>query len=245
MANDPEAWAQALTRAVGALLKARLSGAYLHGSGALGGFVPGRSDIDLLLVVDRPLAGPAARALAATLTCVPACPGSGLECSVLTREQAKDPAGGRFELHVCTGVGAKVVEGRGHAGDPDLVLHSVVVRAAGVTLAGPPPVEVFGTVSDHIVLSRLGDELAWALDNAPTAYGVLNACRAGLWVEERRVASKIDGGEWGLRRYPSWEAVINQALDDQRQQSVSGGTAGSSEAQRFVRMVLDELGAAR
>ena len=56
--TDPEAFAHRLDQVVRQTVGDRLVGTYLHGSAALGGFVPGRSDIDLLVVVDGPVDGP-------------------------------------------------------------------------------------------------------------------------------------------------------------------------------------------
>ncbi|MGH9252577.1 MAG: hypothetical protein ACRD0W_24125, partial [Acidimicrobiales bacterium] len=63
-------------------------------------------------------------------------------------------------------------------GDPDLLMHYVACRAAGIVVRGPPPAELVGEVARIDVLGDLEVELRWALDDAPEAYGVLNACRA-------------------------------------------------------------------
>src|SRR6188508_2850766 len=47
---------QALTAEVGAVLGGRVVGVYAHGSLLLGGYLPTRSDIDALVVVEDPLA---------------------------------------------------------------------------------------------------------------------------------------------------------------------------------------------
>jgi streptomycin 3"-adenylyltransferase len=212
-------------------------GAYVHGSAALGGFVPGRSDVDLLFVVRRALAPGAKEALAAAIQAFPGCPGVGIETSLLTVEQAANPVSGGFELHICTGPGAKVVEGYRHAGDDDLVLHALVVRAAGIALHGPPAAELLGDVDPANVRQRLRSELAWALKNAPARYAVLNASRAVFWAQHSVVASKIVGGEWGLTRFPEHSRLIRRALDEQ------AGATGAPEpvhgsVARFVKEAL-------
>ena len=67
--------------------------------------------------------------------------------------------------------------GAQHPGDPDLLMHYVACRAAGIVVRGPPPAELVGEVARVDVLGYLEVELRWALHDAPEAYGVLNACR--------------------------------------------------------------------
>jgi streptomycin 3"-adenylyltransferase len=232
------AWSRSLAAAVADAAGDRLVGAYLHGSAALGGFVPGRSDVDLLFVAATPLTGSEREAVADAVAALSGCPGSGVECSVLTTAQAADPVRGAFELHVCTGPGAKVVDGRGHQGDDDLVLHALAVRAAGIALKGPPATTVFGEPPREVVLERLAAELRWSLDHASGAYAVLNACRALLWAEEGRVASKVEGGEWALRRLPSSAHVIERALASQR---TGGGGPPGVDICAFVRAVMEQI----
>ena len=239
--RDVIAWASDLAAKVSCALEGKLTGAYLHGSAALGGFVPGRSDVDLLFVVDGPLNRAARVDVAAVITRFEGCPGSGIEASVLTRDQALLPELGAFEVHVCTGPDAKVVDGRGHTGDDDLVLHAVVVRAAGLALLGPPPVALFGEVEREVVLARMAEELDWGLANASAAYTVLNACRALLWAEEGCVISKVAAGEWVLSRLPRWPEVIQAALADQASHNAADRKPAAAERE-FVEAVQRQVG---
>jgi hypothetical protein len=140
---------QAATRLAG-VLGGQLVGNYLHGSAVLGGFTRARSDIDLLAVTASALTGNLKRQLAVALshTALP-CPAVGLELSVVTHATALAPVPTPpFELHLATATGphgtAKVVDGRGHPGDPDLLLHFAVCRDHGRQLGhGPPPPAVF------------------------------------------------------------------------------------------------------
>jgi streptomycin 3"-adenylyltransferase len=240
MGTGPDArvveWSRALSNEL-ATLEPGLAGAYLHGSGALGGFQAGRSDVDLLFVVAAPVERERLSCVAAALQRFPGCPGTGVEASILTVEQAADPASGAFELHATTGPGAKVVEGIGHPGDTDLVLHAVVTRAAGVALAGPPASTVFGAPPRDLILERQREELRWGLANASASYAVLNACRAALWAREERVASKVDAAGWALEAFPGWAGVVDAALAEHR----GGAASARAAAERFVQVVLAEL----
>ena len=52
----------------------------------------------------------------------------------------------------------KVVDGHGHPGDPDLVLHFAVCHALGYA--------PFAEVPPPLVLARVADELTWAAEQA-------------------------------------------------------------------------------
>ena len=131
---DPSAarYLEALTAEVTAVLGGRLVGVYAHGSLLLGGYLPTRSDIDVLVVVEDPLTPEEQADLAARLSedALP-CPAVGLELSVVLRSVAAAPtARPAFELHVTTApADRKVVDGHGHPGDLDLVLHFAICPA--------------------------------------------------------------------------------------------------------------------
>ncbi len=192
---DPSAarYLEALTAEVAAVVGGRLVGVYPHGSLMLGGYRPERSDIDVLVVVDEPLSSDEQAALAARLSedALP-CPAIGLELSVVTRAVAAAPtARPAFELHVTTAPqGRKVVDGHGHPGDLDLVLHFAVCHALGHSVIAPVPRD--------LVLTQLADELDWALEHAGGEYAVLNACRAWRYAVDGALVSKVAGGEWAL-----------------------------------------------
>ena len=175
---------------------------YLHGSGALGGFVNGRSDVDVLVVYNgRPLTASDLRAAADALgAAAESTPGRGIELSMVTARDAAAPAAPwPFLLHVATGGDdAKAVIGLGHAGDPDLLMHYVVCRAAGVAVRGPEPTELIAEIPRRHVLLYLEAELEWALEHAPEAYGVLNACRALAYVKDNMIMSKVAGAQFAL-----------------------------------------------
>src|SRR5687768_4353514 len=98
----------------------------------LGGWRADRSDVDVLVMVDRPLTPSQQSRVAETWSedSLP-CPGVGLELSVVTRDAAARPEPRPpFELHVTTDPhDRKVIDGHGHPGDPDLVLHFAICRS--------------------------------------------------------------------------------------------------------------------
>src|SRR5262245_47989621 len=145
MPAGPRDYARRLAGDLDALLSGGLTAAYLHGSAALGGWVAERSDVDILFVVADDTGGRAAREAGHLLTRSGAdCPGRGLECSIVTMSQAARPAPPwPFVLHVAVGDqagfgdgGQPLVRGDTRPGDPDLLMHYAVCRAAGITVAG-------------------------------------------------------------------------------------------------------------
>jgi len=203
MDGQAERYARDVAGVVAKVLGRAVAGTYLHGSAVLGGFDARRSDVDILAVSGAALSGAQQAAIAAAVSeeQLPG-PARGLELSVVTAQAARRPAARpAFELHVTTGPDPKVVDGHGHPGDPDLVLHFAVCRAAGRLLGpGRPAIQVLGEVPDELVLDQLAAELRWAAEASPDEYAVLNACRAARFAGGGGLVSKIAGGEWALGR---------------------------------------------
>jgi hypothetical protein len=211
-------FAERLTGLVDRASGRRVRGAYLHGSAVLGGWRPDRSDVDALFVTEADLPPAIVTAVAQTLAAAAAdCPGTGLECSVVTAGQARRPAAPwPFVLHVhASADAARVVRGDGPAGDEDLLMHYVVCRVAGWAVHGPPPQETIGAIPRPVILSYLADELAWGLENASEPYAVLNACRALAFAADGKIVSKIAGGRIALSRGLGPPAIVRRALDQQ------------------------------
>ena len=113
-AADPVRYAERLTALVADRCGGALEAAYLHGSAALGGWVAERSDVDILFVVADDIPEAAVSAVASLLAAPGAGgPGRGLECSVVTVSQARQPAPPwPFVLHVGSGpTGPRMVGG--------------------------------------------------------------------------------------------------------------------------------------
>ena len=238
-------YARLVTEQVGESLGGRLRAAYLHGSAVLGGWVPERSDVDMLFVADDGTGGQALEAMASALGAGrPACPGTGLECSVVTAGQAARPGPPwPFLLHVAETAGRtdlRIVVGDGQSGDPDLLMHYTVCRSAGWPVCGPAPLELIGSVRRPLVLGYLADELGWGIEHGTEAYAVLNACRALVFLAEGVIVSKIAGGRIALDRRLGPPAVLRRALDQQQ-----GGAPEQEAAPDAVEFVLAAAAALR
>lgn len=122
-------------------LDGNLTGIYLHGSAVLGGYDAWHSDLDVLVVVPNPITEAQREAIVGNLTeeALP-CPAAGLEMSIVTEAVAANPqaAAPAFELHMTTAASdTKVIDGHGHGGDPDLVLHFAVCRVSAEAIGSP------------------------------------------------------------------------------------------------------------
>jgi streptomycin 3"-adenylyltransferase len=221
-----------------------LRAAYLHGSAGLGGWGPGRSDVDLLVVAAAEISGSAAGELARTLAGrAGECPGRDLEASVVTVTQAACPAPPwPFVVHVTAGPGrpGKVVtRGAELPGDPDLPMHYAVCRAAGWPVAGPAPAELIGPVGRSLILGYLARELAWGLEHGSLAYAVLNACRAEIFLTHGDIVSKVAGGEAALARREGPAGLIAGAL--RQQHGAEPDQPPSPDAAAFVLPIAGRL----
>lgn len=206
IADFGEALGERLVGVVGTALV----GAYLHGSAALGGFQPGASDLDLLIVVNDRWQPDMCQGVVRVLQeSHGSSPGRGIEASVIRQEVAQ--AGGHridFEVHVGTDPNdRKVVDRVGHSGDPDLILHMAVCRQSAIAVFGPDPAAVFADVEPTLVVGQMIDELTWALAQGSEAYAVLNACRARFYLERRVFCSKLEGGRWARNRFDATRLI--------------------------------------
>lgn len=213
---------------------------YLHGSAVLGGFRLDRSDVDVLVIVERSLPRARLERLADAVghgrLADPAC---GLELDVITRQAALHPHHpSPLELNLFTNAERHEVHlGEDVGTSTDIVLHLAVVAATGVALAGPPPADTIGDVPRAWVAGELRNELAWGLAHGSPAYQALNAARAWRFADEGVVSGKIDGGTWALGR--GHDAVLEAAIAFQQGRTDELPDAAAAAA--LVRVVRDRL----
>lgn len=176
----------------------------------------------------------------------PDCPGTGLECSVVSATAASKPtAPWPFLRHVQSSRGqpTRIIQGTTVDGDPDLLMHYLVCRVAGVPVLGSEPQAVFGTVPRSIVLAHLAAELLWGVEHGSEAYAVLNACRALVYATRGKIVSKIEGGRRALNEGLGPPGVVARALDEQ--QGMGPPKTVAADAAAFVRLAVDGLQSAQ
>jgi len=185
--------------------------AIVHGSLVLGDFRPGRSDVDLLVVVERPLADGELDAICNAMVARRDSAPGGIDVRVVTRHIAAFPTPEpAMELYVGLH-GDEEPEILMRVVEPDLVAELSIARADGRSLVGAEPTRVIGDVPDDWVVAYGDASLArWErlTDDAQHAeLMVLTSCRVWRYALEGVHCSKSEAGRWALARDPSLAAV--------------------------------------
>ncbi|RSM47516.1 hypothetical protein DMB66_48105 [Actinoplanes sp. ATCC 53533] len=189
----------------------------LHGSLSAGGFRAGRSDIDVLAVIDGGLTDARVAAVERLVRRADIGDAAGLDLHVVTAEVAGAPSRApALELHIGRSDRSSIeleVERR-VAASPDLPAELSMARADGRALRGAAPREVIAPVpADWIVDRGRHWLLTWRslTDDAESAvFMVLTACRIWRFAVEHVHCGKAQAAEWALGRDPSL-TVVRQA----------------------------------
>jgi hypothetical protein len=176
-------------------------------------YLPGRSDVDVLVVAQDPLTDAQLAALTEALAGHrPRAPGP-VDLRVVTRQVAAAPSPTPPQeayLRLTPGSGVRLEERR-HPGERDLAVELSVCRAHGRSLLGAAPAELIGEVPDRWVLAAGDAQLAdWQTIGDDPKYAqltVLTTCRVWRFAEEGCHCSKTAAGQWALRRDPTLQAV--------------------------------------
>jgi hypothetical protein len=223
-----------LTRRLGALLGGELVGVYAGGSYGLGAYEPGRSDIDVTVVVAGALSHAAKQAIVERLRheALP-CPARGLELVVYPLATARGGGGEPgFELNLNTGaaMGFRVDEAPGDIEGFWFAIDRSILRAHGVALTGPPAADLFAPIPRATLLELLQESIRWHRDSdVPLGSDtVLNTCRALRFASEGTWSSKREAGAWAAH-----EPIVAAAL--------AGEPLERAAVARFLDAVLDEV----
>jgi Domain of unknown function (DUF4111)/Nucleotidyltransferase domain len=214
-------FAAALARSGSQALGGIVAAVILHGSLTLDDYLPGRSDIDLLAVVQDPLTDAQLAALTETLAGHRRQAPDPVDLRVVTRQVAGSPTPAPpMEAYLRLTSASEVrLEERRHPGERDLAVELSVCRAYGRSLLGAAPAQLIGEVPDRWVVAAGDAQLAdWQAigDDPPYAeLTVLTACRVWRFAEEGRHCSKAAAGAWALGRDPTLK-VVDDALQHRR-----------------------------
>ncbi|MEU4481263.1 nucleotidyltransferase domain-containing protein [Micromonospora sp. NPDC023966] len=255
MDDDVRRYLGELVERARAVLGDDLVGAYAAGSVGLGAYQPGRSDVDVAVVVARPVAAAAKRALVDQLRheALP-CPARGLELVVYRRDVAGSgrPEPG-FEVELNTGATMPFRATYDPADRPAAdgrfwyALDRSILRQSGLALLGPPAAEVFADPGPADLRWLLVEALRWWLA-LPTPPGdapapgaedaVLGACRALVRCRDGVWLGKVDAGRRLAADDPDAE-LIRRSIAARR----GGPPPAGPEARAFQQRVLDRIAA--
>jgi hypothetical protein len=249
--SDPRYALELLTSLITRHLGANLRGLYLFGSLPAGAFRPGKSDLDLVAVLDADVQ-------------------DGVELEALTElhsgfvadhpEWSERVEVGYISLAVLQTLG-ETPTGRAAAigpGEPlqikdvgaEWTLNWRSVCRQGETIVGPPPLEIGPEITDEAFRRAVELQLeAWTKDvRAPwvayvpahQGYIVVTICRALYALSTGEQTSKEDAVAWAAERSPAWSDFVNDALAQYRADLTKQHTAtiafvdyAASEARRL------------
>ena len=195
------------------ILQDNLVGVYLHGSLVMGCFNPQKSDIDLIIVVDKPISVSIKRAYLDMVVLFNALgPTKGIEMSIVRREVCKPfvyPT--PFELHFSAGYldwykddpDDYIREMNGT--DKDLAAHFTIINKRGRCLYGAPIEDVFAEVPSSDYMDSIWFDVEGAAEEITEypMYLTLNLARVLAYKKEGLVLSKKEGGTWALEHLPA------------------------------------------
>src|SRR4051794_11224982 len=216
--HDAQTYVHAVAHEVATVFGNGLVGVYTTGSLALGGFTPGRSDIDLMAVVDGQEGPETCLALAVRLdhSRLP-CPASGLEFVLYPRAIVTTPStDAGYVLNLNTGPKLAPVAELDSSSTPAFwfVLDRAITAQSGEAVVGPPAPELFRVPPAHqllpVVLAAVEaqqQDRSDLLDNV-----VLNTCRAFRFAQDRRWYSKAEAGRRTVATPGPFAALIRAAL---------------------------------
>ena len=213
--------AEALARTLGT----ELVGVYFVGSVALGGYVPGESDVDMVAVSNAALSDPQRRSVAsAVVEASAACPTRGLELTLYRRDIAGSrPAGADFEVNANGGPRMPTAVHMHSTVEPGFwyVLDRAIAHRSGVVISGPPAREIFADAPRGKLLNAMSESMAWhRAHEKATLYSVLNACRAWRFAAADELGSKLEGAAWARARWPD-AGLIDSAVALRRGQDAT------------------------
>ena len=227
------------------ILGANFIGMYVHGSYAMGGFNPMKSDLDYIIVCEsEPDAETKKQIMDATIAFERIAPAKGLEMHLMRRRDCESYVHPPyFCLHYS---GAHTLAYLSdpdkyisymHGNDIDLGAHLTVLTNRGLRICGPEISEIFGPVPKEAYIDSVMADMDWSEDDC--MYHVLNRCRTLALMREGLVLSKKEGALWALDNIESaHHPVIREALGCYESAKAMTPT---NEAEIFCQKTLDMI----
>jgi predicted nucleotidyltransferase len=192
---------------------ADLVAAYLHGSAAGDDFVPGRSDLDVLVVLEQQLPDPTVAGLVEAAGAVGRSAGMNVDFRLVTKEAARNA-----DRHPLLEAGISVRLGREpdavmetrRAVEVDLLNEFSLCRDHSVPIVGHDAAEVLFDVPSHWVVEIGLDQIQrWRELPFESTYAdlmVFTSCRIWQFATEGVHASKSGAARWVRNHHPDLEA---------------------------------------
>jgi predicted nucleotidyltransferase len=196
------------------LLNDDFVGFYLHGSLAMGGYNPSRSDIDILVVTSESISVQTKRELAKFFLHYSANPYP-VEISFLNEKHIgnwihflyyefhySEFWRERYKNDMSKSANLYINEQIQH--DSDLAAHIMITNHRGICIEGKPIVDVFPLIPEQDYLSSIKGDYLECLEKIEEdpIYCVLNMMRVYLYVKSEMIVSKHEAGTWGLSGLP-------------------------------------------
>lgn len=215
--EDVAAYGRTVVASLQRVLGDDLVGAGFVGSVAVGGYVAGESDLDVVVVSADALPVEQRAAVAeAVLATTASCPTRGLELTVYRRDvAAAPPVAADFEVNVNGGPRMPRTVHLRASDEPGFwyVLDRAIAHRSGVAISGPPLAELFADVPRRVLLDAMATSMRWHREHERASlHSVLNAARAWRFAEEDVLGSKLDGAAWARERWPS-PSTIDAAVE--------------------------------
>ncbi len=229
------------------VLDGDLLAAYVGGSYALGEYLPGRSDADVLAVSGAPQPRDRKLAVVDALRHESlACPARKLELVLYSKAAVRHPrASPAFELNLNTGAHDRLYFTLGPGDDPRhwFLIDLAVVRAHGVAVVGPPAHDLLAPIPRRWLLAALEETVRWHRENeeARPDDAVLNACRAWHYAVEDAWVAKLEAARWARPRARDGDVLrdaVALRLGDRRRRPAPAGVSRFLDA--AARAVHDE-----
>ena len=196
-----------------------LFGIYQIGSGTFNDFLPGKSDLDIVVVIDQQVNEKALDELAKLLDHqnIP-CPAEGLDIVIFRKNSilhlVEEP---HCEFWFATGEKWEQEDWEG-AENREMLIFIELCRRNGKTLFGSSPQTYFPKVKRKWLLRAFHEMLVWhkgkILDPFHDPLGqnsILNACRVLAYFRTEDLLSKTAGGKWYLENVEK-DKLVQSAL---------------------------------
>ncbi len=214
---------QKIVREYVKILQTNLVGIYIHGSYAMGGFNPSRSDLDFLVICEQiPSFDQKKRMIRFLMDHESEAPFKGFEMSVVLKRYCLNfiyPT--PYELHyspMYLSSYQKDLEGtllKMQGKDEDLAAHFMITYHFGICVYGMEKERLFSEVPKEAYLDSIEKDVADSkkrFKKEPVDV-ILNLCRVYYYKKEGVVSSKLLAGEWAIRHFPyPLNNIISKAL---------------------------------